>query len=926
MPDINIPTQITDWNVGDILAGSAPGRSARIPGSVSTDLKVLAQQGDGKKSAKPFWTSVGSIIPGLAAIATSGSASDLIAGTIPPLRFPALTGDVTTPVGSLATTISPNAVSNGKLAKMPPMTIKGNNSILAADPKDLTVAEVNAMGIGGGGGGSGTVTSVGLSLPAIFSVAGSPITTAGTFSVTLATELPNTVWAGPTTGAAATPTFRGLVIADIPSLSTLYQPIDATLTALSALADSLGFLHNNGSGTLAWSTAVVPGAITTSGLTQATARILGRTTAATGAIEEITIGSGLTLAAGSLTATGGGTGDFVGPASATDNAVVRFDGTTGKLGQNSLFIIDDSGNVSDGGTLPASTALYFERSGFCIATLNSTAAESRLRMKRADTLNSVWLEFQRNDASNEWLLGVPNSGVIAGGNTFAIDYYDGTTEFPFLQLSNAGALRLPSYTTAGLLTNDTSGNVTTATVGTGLSLSAGVLSATGGGSGTVNSGTATQLAYYASTGTAVSSTPAFTIGASGNPAITASGSNQSIVFTPSGTGEVKVNTNNSGSGSITFHALNSANAGRSTFTCENDSAATATFGVYGSAFAITGFRNNSVFGADNSLLVITNGATSTGGTSPFDIITGGYSNNPTVRVVAGSPGRMLVGSMTDDAATLIQAKDASMTNPIRVGSGGAGITAYGLLSFNAVRTLAGTLGMLGGASGDDKILYFAAPSTGQFQFFINGSTVGAWDGNGLKTSNPTSGTAAAWRLGSLQTNYAEADIAGTAVQLARSTRVLLPLFNNFADAGNSTTTETDLVSNTIAASQLGTNGDKLELESGGVFVSSATATREIKLYFGGTAIFDTGTLTLSLSAAWSLFCQIMRVSATVVRYNVSFTTEGAALSAYTAVGELTGLTLSSTNVLKTTGQAAGVGAATNDIVSKISSVNFIPAA
>jgi hypothetical protein len=42
------------------------------------------------------------------------------------------------------------------------------------------------------------------------------------------------------------------------------------------------------------------------GLTMATARILGRTTASTGAAEEITIGSGLSLTAGSLTATSTG--------------------------------------------------------------------------------------------------------------------------------------------------------------------------------------------------------------------------------------------------------------------------------------------------------------------------------------------------------------------------------------------------------------------------------------------------------------------------------------------------------------------------------------------------------------------------------------------------------------------------------------------
>jgi hypothetical protein len=58
------------------------------------------------------------------------------------------------------------------------------------------------------------------------------------------------------------------------------------------------------------------GSITTSGLTQSTARILGRTTASTGAVEEIQIGSGLSLSAGELSATGGGgevRSDFVSP-------------------------------------------------------------------------------------------------------------------------------------------------------------------------------------------------------------------------------------------------------------------------------------------------------------------------------------------------------------------------------------------------------------------------------------------------------------------------------------------------------------------------------------------------------------------------------------------------------------------------------------
>jgi|GEM_PF-3245859 len=39
-------------------------------------------------------------------------------------------------------------------------------------------------------------------------------------------------------------------------------------------------------------------------------------------------------------------GDVVGPASSTDNAIARFDGTTGKLIQNSGVLIDDSDNVT----------------------------------------------------------------------------------------------------------------------------------------------------------------------------------------------------------------------------------------------------------------------------------------------------------------------------------------------------------------------------------------------------------------------------------------------------------------------------------------------------------------------------------------------------------------------------------------------------
>ncbi len=66
----------------------------------------------------------------------------------------------------------------------------------------------------------GTVTSVGLSLPGIFTVSGSPVTSSGTLTASLATQSANLVFAGPSSGSAAAPTFRALVAADIPSLDT----------------------------------------------------------------------------------------------------------------------------------------------------------------------------------------------------------------------------------------------------------------------------------------------------------------------------------------------------------------------------------------------------------------------------------------------------------------------------------------------------------------------------------------------------------------------------------------------------------------------------------------------------------------------------------------------------------------------------------
>ena len=65
----------------------------------------------------------------------------------------------------------------------------------------------------------GSVTSVGLALPAEFTISNSPVTSSGTLTGAWANATANYVLAGPTTGSPGTPSFRALVAADVPTLN-----------------------------------------------------------------------------------------------------------------------------------------------------------------------------------------------------------------------------------------------------------------------------------------------------------------------------------------------------------------------------------------------------------------------------------------------------------------------------------------------------------------------------------------------------------------------------------------------------------------------------------------------------------------------------------------------------------------------------------
>ena len=150
---------------------------------------------------------------------------------------------------------------------------------------------------------------------------------------------------------------------------------------------------------------VAPGATTTSGLTMATARLLGRTTASTGAIEEITVGTGLSLSGGSLTATGGN-GKILQVIQATKTDTASVTGTT----FTSLF----SASITPSSS--SSTVLV-------LVTLNVGGATNNWPLIRLTRSSTTLL--QGDAASNRvrvtTVCGAPNS---ATSTSAAISYLD----------------------------------------------------------------------------------------------------------------------------------------------------------------------------------------------------------------------------------------------------------------------------------------------------------------------------------------------------------------------------------------------------------------------------------------------------------------------------------------------------------------------
>ena len=107
-----------------------------------------------------------------------------------------------------------------------------------------------------------------------------------------------------------------------------------------------------------------------------------------------------------------GAGDVVGPAASTDNALARFDATTGKLLQNSGVIVDDSNNVTGVVALTASGAVS---GGSAAGAMVATQADQETGTSTT-TLVSPGRQQYHQSAAKAWAKISAADSVLASYN------------------------------------------------------------------------------------------------------------------------------------------------------------------------------------------------------------------------------------------------------------------------------------------------------------------------------------------------------------------------------------------------------------------------------------------------------------------------------------------------------------------------------
>lgn len=264
-------------------------------------------------------------------------------------------------------------------------------------------------------------------------------------------------------------------------------------------------------------------------------------------------------------------------------------------------------------------------------------------------------------------------------------------------------------------------------------------------------------------------------------------------------------------------------------------------------------------------------------------------------------------------------------------TGGANGKTYGLYVYSTTLTAADFTGVEIATAGNKGIVQSSATPTNNFNgltYFGSGSTnaTGRISIAGGSTTVPAirqeSGTLNTTALsGAIEYNGSHYMTKGSGLRSGIGGTIA----DFYTDVNNSGTGETDLYSYTTQANTLLDDGDKLRFNYT-LNLSDITSTAQIKILFAGVNIADTGALTVSATGTITVSGILIKTGGTTARASVTINSPTTSTASYTAETDLTGLSFTTTNVLKITGTAGGAGGGSSDITAKLGTISWHPKA
>lgn len=306
------------------------------------------------------------------------------------------------------------------------LVMNATNTLGSGTYTSWNLSIIGAPGLNGTGSGTVTLVTFTGDGTVLSSTPSSAVTTAGTVTGTLNTQVANKVFAGPTTGSAANPTFRSLVAGDFPS---------ATIPLASLAAQAADTFLANATAGSASPTAVA----------LAASQLAGR--GSTGDIAAIVLGTNLSMSGATLNATGGSELVLIATATASSSATLDF--TTGITSAYSqfIFIFDNLFNatnsqqlncvtsINGGSTWGSANYLYGLLSFKTPSTTGSSGSgsssvivlgnDSQINTVTNSGLSGVMNWYSLGEASNihkcDFNVTYPVTGAVENVNGFGVD-------------------------------------------------------------------------------------------------------------------------------------------------------------------------------------------------------------------------------------------------------------------------------------------------------------------------------------------------------------------------------------------------------------------------------------------------------------------------------------------------------------------------